>query len=183
MNRSPNAHCREGALNGRECLWGLYDGGRAVAAARVARGPVRFLPEVRGPNNADVAPRYHAAIATLWSWHAAHETGPHAPDWSLTELVPSFLEGPNGTRTGMLHADECPEGLTEEQLLRAIRRRVRRHDPNDLIPRRLRHTPEVRQALRSYVDPARDWALDPPRLNARSAADPDDGAVELSLAA
>ena len=184
VNHSPNAHCREGVLAGHEHLWGLYDGGTTVMAARSVRGPVWFLSEVRGRRNADVEPRYHAAIATLWSWHAAHEAGPHAPDWGLTELVPSFLDGPNGTRREMLHTDERTEGLTEEQLLRAIRGRVRRHDPNDLIPRRLRNIPAVRQALRSHVDPARDWALDPPRLDALPAADPaDDADDDLSLAA
>ena len=184
VNRSHDGPCRAEALAGHEHLWGLYDGGTAVTAARSVRGPVWLMLEVRGPRNADVEPRYHAAIATLWSWHAAHEAGPHAPDWGLSELVPAFLEGPNGTRTEMLHADERPEGLTEQQLRRALRRTIRRHDPNDMIPRRLRDTPEVRQALRSYVDPARDWALDPPRLGELPAADgagcADD---DLSLAA
>ena len=69
-------------------------------------------------------------------------------------------------------------------MLRGIRGRVRRHDPNELLPRRLRDTPEVRQALRSHVDPARDWALDPPRFDAVPAAgSADDADDNLSLAA
>ena len=183
VNRHPNAYCREGVLSGREHVWGLYDGGQPVAAARSVRDPVWFLSEVRGPRNVDVETPYHTAIATLWLWHTAHEVGPHAPDWRLTELIPSFLEGPDGTRTEMLHIPQIPTGLAEGFFPPAIRRRLERQGPEDVVPRCLRDTPEVRQALRTTVDPARDWALDPPRLDARRAADPDDGADELALAA
>ena len=174
VNRSLNEYGRGEALAGQSEIWGLYDGGTAVAAVRLTRDQGWSLSEVRGPRNAGVGPLYHDAVAMLWAWHAAHEDGSHAPDWSVGQLLPSFLEGPDGVRSELFHGEQLS---LEEELRHVIRGRHRRrhYEADDLTPAHLRDTPAVRQALRAAIDPARDWALDPPQLDLHSAVERNGG--------
>lgn len=175
---------RQDAFAGRTEIWALDEAGQAVVAAQIDTHGVHRIQQVRGRGNRDPDHRYRHAIALLWLWHRAHDPSPHVADWESDELDPPFVRPWRGGTPLEQALEEDfhdlvpvidPDAFPERAA--GPRSRLPRTTPT-LLPA----LPSVRAFLRSIVDPARDWSLEPPRLGGPrpAAMGRDDAANDLA---
>ena len=136
-------------LGGRTTIWWLEQAGEPVLAALVEFCGTVDLLQVRSARNGKPNRDDHRAIQWFIAWHRAHVAESHSCVWRIRERDASFM-----------HLDQADLHFGD-----GLRMTLAEGDDADRSPANLPRNTATRHMIRTYTDPARDWALQPPRLS------------------